>query len=127
MHVMHFQEAITLPSLSSESFRRALSKAGVNSGLKLASYLQERGLSSDEALRQLGNFLSYTNVGQVSAGESIRIVENVETAGLRSALPICSFTAGFLSGFASTIKGAKVVENACQSSDSGYCEYVFTR
>jgi predicted hydrocarbon binding protein len=127
MRVSHFQESITLPSLSSEVFRRALSNAGVNSGMKLSSYLQERGLSSDESFRQLGNFLTYTKVGEVKIGESIRLVGNVETVGLHSGLPICSFTTGFLSGFASTVKGAKVVENTCQSSGSGHCEFIFTR
>jgi predicted hydrocarbon binding protein/KaiC/GvpD/RAD55 family RecA-like ATPase len=127
MQVAHFQEAITLPSLSCDFFRRALSNAGVNSGMKLGSYLQERGLSSDEAVRQLGNFLSYSKVGQVALGENLRIVGNAETLGLSSGLPICSFTTGFLSGFASVVKGAKVVENSCQSIGSEYCEFVFTR
>ncbi len=127
MHVTHFQESITLPSLSSDFFRRALSNAGVNSGMKLASYLQERGVSQDEALRQLGNFLSYTKVGEVALGENLKLVGNAETVGLSSGLPICSFTTGFLSGFASTVKGAKVVENSCQSSGAGYCEFIFTR
>jgi predicted hydrocarbon binding protein/KaiC/GvpD/RAD55 family RecA-like ATPase len=127
MHVAHFQESITLPSLSCDFFRRALSNAGVNSGMKLASYLQERGLSSDEAVRQLGNFLSYTKVGEVTLGENLRIIGNAETLGLSSGLPICSFTTGFLSGFASTVKGAKVVEDSCQSSGAQYCEFVFTR
>ncbi len=127
IHVTQFQKEITLPALSSDIFRRALSMAGVNSGMKLAEYLGERGISANESINQLGKFLMYANVGQVQFGEKLRIVENAETVGLKSSLPICSFTTGFLGGFATVTKGTKVHEDVCQSTGGDYCEWVFPR
>ncbi len=127
IHVLQLQKAITLPALSSDIFRRALSMAGVNSGMKLAEYLDQRGISANESINQLGKFLTYANVGQVQFGESLRIVENAETVGLKSNLPICSFTTGFLNGFATVTKGTKVHENVCQTAGGDYCEWVFPR
>jgi predicted hydrocarbon binding protein/KaiC/GvpD/RAD55 family RecA-like ATPase len=125
IHVLQLQKAITLPALSSDTYWRALSMAGVNSGMKLAEYLNDRGISASESINQLGKFLAYANVGQVKFGESLRIVENAETVGLRSNMPICSFTTGFLNGFATVTKGTKVHENVCQTAGGDYCEWVF--
>lgn len=125
IHVLQLQKGITLPALSSDVFRRALSMAGVNSGMKLAEYLSERGISANESINQLGKFLTYANVGQVQFGDRLRIVENAETVGLKSNLPICSFTTGFLNGFATVTRGAKVREDICQTAGGEYCEWVF--
>lgn len=127
IHVLQLQKGITLPALSSDIFRRALSMAGVNSGMKLAEYLIERGISPNESINQLGRFLSYANVGQVQFGDRLRIVENAETVGLKSNLPICSFTTGFLNGFATVTRGSKVHEDVCQTTGGNSCEWVFPR
>ncbi len=127
IHVLQFQKGITLPALSSDVYRRALSMAGVNSGMKLAEYLTERGIGADESINQLGKFLAYANVGQVQFGEKLRIVENAETVGLYSNLPTCGFTTGFLNGFAKVTKGTKVHEDVCQTAGGDYCEWVFPR
>jgi predicted hydrocarbon binding protein len=90
----------------------------------------EAGLSEDEAVKRVLDFLNQCKVGKVTVDETIRIVENCESSQTKlfttkEKVPSCYFTTGFLNGFFSAVKNQHVKETKCIAMGDPYCEWEF--
>ena len=124
MHAMGF------PHIAGERYRMALRMGGVKSGKEVGERLMDAGISEDEAVRRVLNFLEHCKVGKVTVSETIRMEENCES--IRESLyatkrgePSCYFTTGFLNGFFSAVKNQHVKETKCIAMGDPYCEWEF--
>jgi predicted hydrocarbon binding protein/KaiC/GvpD/RAD55 family RecA-like ATPase len=114
-------------NLVGERYRRAQMMGAARSAKIIGERLLEAGLSEDEAISRIIDFLNHCKVGKVSRGETIRISENCES--LRTRLfgrikePSCYFTTGFLNGLFSAIKSKHVREIKCIAAGDPYCEW----
>jgi len=81
------------------------------------------GMDEDEAVERLLHFLEHCKVGQITAGDTIRIGQNCESVFTRSKAPSCHFTTGFLNGFFSAVKNQHVRETRCIAMGDPYCEW----
>jgi predicted hydrocarbon binding protein len=122
--------AMVFPALAGERYRMVLGMGGARSGKLVGERLLEAGLSEDEAVKRVLNFLNQCKVGKVTMGETIRIVENCEgsqtkifTTKIKE--PSCFFTTGFLNGFFSAVKNQHVKETKCIAMGDPYCEWEF--
>jgi predicted hydrocarbon binding protein len=111
----------------SQRYRMALRMGGARSGKEVGKRLTKAGLSGDEAIKRVIDFMNYCKVGKVTLGETIRIKENCEP--LRTTImkherqPSCFFTTGFLNGLFSAVKGQHVREIKCVAAGDPYCEW----
>ena len=116
-----------LLNLTGERYRRAQMMGAARSAKKIGERLMEAGLSGDEAIRRVIDFMNYCKVGKVTLGETIRISENCES--LRTTIlkhekqPSCFFTTGFLNGLFSALKNQHVRETRCIAAGDPYCEW----
>jgi len=116
-----------LLNLVGERYRRAQMMGGARSAKKIGERLMEAGLSQDETLKRVADFMNYCKVGKVTLGETVKIRENCET--LRTAVwahekePSCFFTTGFLNGLFSAVKNQHVREVKCVAAGDPYCEW----
>ena len=122
--------AMVFPALAGERYRMVLGMGGARSGKLVGERLLEAGLSEDEAVKRVLNFLNQCKVGKVSVGEAIRIVENCEAGQIKIFTtkikgPSCFFTTGFLNGFFSAVKNQHVKEVKCIAMGDPYCEWEF--
>jgi predicted hydrocarbon binding protein len=123
--------AMLVPALAGERYRMALGMGGARSGKQVGERLLEARLSEDEAVKHVLNFLNQCKVGKVTLGETIRIVENCESAQTKLfpkdffKEPSCFFTTGFLNGFFSAVKNQHVKEIKCIAMGDPYCEWEF--
>jgi predicted hydrocarbon binding protein len=90
----------------------------------------EAGLREDEAGKRILDFFNQCKVGKVTVNETIRIVENCESAQTKWSMtkekvPSCFFTTGFLNGFFSAVKNKHVKEVKCIAMGDPYCEWEF--
>jgi predicted hydrocarbon binding protein/KaiC/GvpD/RAD55 family RecA-like ATPase len=114
-------------NLVGERYRRAQMMGAARSAKKIGERLMESGLSDDEAIKRVVDFMNYCKVGKVTRGETIRISENCES--LRTTMfgqikePSCYFTTGFLNGLLSAVKGRHVREIKCVAAGDPYCEW----
>jgi predicted hydrocarbon binding protein len=114
-------------NLVGERYRRAQMMGAARSARKIGERLLEAGLSGDEAIRRVIDFMNYCKVGKVTLGETVRIRENCEP--LRTTImkhepqPSCFFTTGFLNGLFSAVKGKHVREVKCVAAGDPYCEW----
>jgi len=114
-------------NLIGERFRRAQMMGAARSAKKIGERLIEAGLSEDETIKRVIDFMNYCKVGQVTLGDTVRIRENCET--LRTTLfkhvkePTCYFTTGFLNGLFSSVKNQHVREIKCVAAGDPYCEW----
>jgi len=120
--------AMVLPALAGERYRMVLGMGGARSGKQVGERLLEAGLSKDEAIKRVIDFMNYCKVGKVQLGETIKIVENCEGSQTRwfmtkEKTPSCSFTTGFLNGLFSAVKNQHVREIKCIASGDPYCEW----
>lgn len=120
--------AMFLPSLAGERYRMVLGMGGARSGKQVGERLLEAGLSEDEAIKRVIDFMNYCKVGKVTLGETIRIVENCEGSQAKWSMtkektPSCSFTTGFLNGLFSAIRNQHVREVKCIAAGDPYCEW----
>jgi predicted hydrocarbon binding protein len=119
-----------------ERYRMALRMGGARAGKKTGERLMDAGLSADQAVQDVVQFLEYCKVGKVTlrprSGQSqdatIRIRENCEnTVGSISLAerrePSCLFTTGFLNGLFSAVKNQHVREVKCIAAGDPYCEW----
>jgi KaiC/GvpD/RAD55 family RecA-like ATPase/predicted hydrocarbon binding protein len=111
-----------------ERYKMALRMGGARSGKGIGQRLTEAGLSEDEAIRRVINFLEHCKVGKITVGETIKIKENCESSWARLFTmgflePSCYFTTGFLNGLFSTVKGQRVREIKCIAAGDPYCEW----
>jgi len=122
--------AMVFPALAGERYRMVLGMGGARAGKQVGERLLEAGLSEDEAVKRVLNFLNQCKVGKVTVDETIRIVENCESSQTKifttkEKVPSCYFTTGFLNGFFSAVKNQHVKETKCIAMDDPYCEWEF--
>jgi len=114
-------------NLVGEKYRRAQMMGAARSAKIIGERLLEAGLSGDEAIKRVLDFMNYCKVGKVTLGETVRIRENCES--LRTIIlkhekqPSCFFTTGFLNGLYSAVKGKHVREIRCTAAGHPYCEW----
>jgi predicted hydrocarbon binding protein/KaiC/GvpD/RAD55 family RecA-like ATPase len=123
--VMH---AMVLPALAGERYRMVLGMGGARSGKQVGERLLEAGLSEDESVKRVLDFLNQCKVGKVTLDETIRIVENCESSQTKIFTtkekgPSCYFTTGFLNGLLSAVKNQHVKETKCIAMGDPYCEW----
>jgi predicted hydrocarbon binding protein len=105
-----------------------LGMGGGRSGKQVGERLLEAGLSEDEAIKHVIDFMNYCKVGKVTLGETIRIVENCEGSQTKWLMTkekttSCCFTTGFLNGLFSAVKKQHVREINCIAAGDPYCEW----
>ena len=114
-------------NLVGERYRRAQMMGAARSAKIIGERLIEAGLSEDEAVKRVLDFMNYCKVGKVTLGETVRISENCES--LRTTIlrhekqPSCFFTTGFLNGLFSAVKNQHVREIKCIAAGDPYCEW----
>jgi predicted hydrocarbon binding protein/KaiC/GvpD/RAD55 family RecA-like ATPase len=112
----------SLASLS-ERYRMALRMGGAKAGKEVGEHLMEAGVTGDEAIKRVIDFMEYCKVGKISSGETIRMWENCESFGTETGQPSCNFTTGFLNGLYSAVKNQRVREIKCIAAGDPYCEW----
>jgi predicted hydrocarbon binding protein/KaiC/GvpD/RAD55 family RecA-like ATPase len=122
--------AMVFPALAGERYRMVLGMGGAKSGKQVGQRLLDAGLSEDDAVKRVINFLNHYKVGKVTVNETIRIVENCENSQTKLFKtkikgPSCYFTTGFLNGFFSAVKNQHVKEIRCIAMGDPYCEWEF--
>jgi predicted hydrocarbon binding protein/KaiC/GvpD/RAD55 family RecA-like ATPase len=122
--------AMVFPALAGERYRMVLGMGGARAGKQVGERLLEAGLSDDEAVNRVLDFLNQCKVGKVTVDETIRIVENCESSQTKifttkEKAPSCFFTTGFLNGFFSAVKNQHVKETKCIAMGDPYCEWEF--
>ncbi len=121
MHLMGF------PHVAGERFRMAQRMGGAKVGKEVGQRLMDAGLSGDEAINRVIDFMEYCKVGKLTLGETIRMRENCES--IRTKLftatehPSCFFTTAFLNGLFSAVKNQHVKEIKCITAGDPYCEW----
>lgn len=128
MDIHRVVHAMVFPALAGERYRMVLGMGGARSGKMVGERLLEAGLSGDEAVKRVIDFLNQCKVGKVSLGETIKIVENCESSQtklftLKEKTPSCYFTTGFLNGLFSAVKNKHVREAKCIAAGDPYCEW----
>ena len=119
--------AMGFPHLAGARYRMAQRMGGAKSGKEVGERLMDAGLSEDEAINRVIDFMNYCKVGKVTLGKTIRIRENCES--IRTKLfttteePSCYFTTGFLNGLFSAVKNQHVREIKCIAAGDPYCEW----
>jgi predicted hydrocarbon binding protein len=119
----HMLLLASLPSLVSERYRMTIRMSGAKTGKELGERLIEAGVTGDEAIKRVIDFMEYCKVGKITLGETIRIRENCESFGLETAELTCFFTTGFLNGLFSAVKNQHVREVKCIAAGDPYCEW----
>jgi predicted hydrocarbon binding protein/KaiC/GvpD/RAD55 family RecA-like ATPase len=122
--------AMVFPALAGERYRMVLGMGGGKAGKQVGERLLEAGLSEDEAVKRILNFLNQCKIGKATMGETIRIVENCESSmtkifWTKKKVSSCYFTTGFLNGFFSAVKNQHVKETKCIAVGDPYCEWEF--
>jgi predicted hydrocarbon binding protein/KaiC/GvpD/RAD55 family RecA-like ATPase len=117
---------VTVPGLLSQRFRMALRMGGAKAGKEVGEHLLEAGITGDEAVGSVVDFMEYCKVGKVTLAETIRIKENCESFALETGEPSCFFTTGFLNGLFSAVKNQHVRETKCIGCGDPYCEWEIT-
>ena len=114
-------------NLAGERYRRAQMMGAARSARKIGERLMKAGLSEDESIRRVIDFMNYCKVGKVTLDETVKIKENCES--LRTTIlrhkkqPSCFFTTGFLNGLFSAVKNQHVREIKCLAAGDPYCEW----
>jgi predicted hydrocarbon binding protein/KaiC/GvpD/RAD55 family RecA-like ATPase len=119
---------IILPAVAGERYRMALRMGGAKAGKEVGEYLMKAGLTEDEAVKRVLNFLEHCRVGKVSANETITIKDSSESLYTKYYTtkweePSCFFTTGFLNGLFSAVKDKHVREIKCIAAGDPYCEW----
>jgi predicted hydrocarbon binding protein/KaiC/GvpD/RAD55 family RecA-like ATPase len=116
---------MVLPAMASDRYRMAMRLGGAIGGKRVGEHLMDAGVSEDEAVKRILNFLEYCKVGKVTMGETLRMKENCESFMVKAEEPSCHFTTGFLNGFFSAVKNQHVKETKCIAMGDSYCEWEF--
>jgi predicted hydrocarbon binding protein/KaiC/GvpD/RAD55 family RecA-like ATPase len=121
---------MSVPAMSGERrYRMAWRMGGVKSGRKVGEGLLEAGLSADECIKRIIDFMNYCKVGEVTMDyKTISIEENCESLWTKPYTvkweePQCFFTTGFLNGLFSAAKDQHVREVKCIATGDPYCEW----
>jgi len=127
VHIHVVMHGMGFPHVAGERYRMAQRMGGARSGKEVGERLLEAGLSEDEAVKRVTDFLNHCKVGKVTLSDTIRIRENCES--MRTKLfttikePSCYFTTGFLNGLFSAVKNQRVREVKCIVAGDSYCEW----
>jgi predicted hydrocarbon binding protein/KaiC/GvpD/RAD55 family RecA-like ATPase len=118
------------PAMAGERYRTVMRMAGAKAGKEVGKHLMDAGISEDEAVNRVLNFLEYCKVGKITMDETIRMEDNCESVFYRFMTkkreePCCYFTTGFLNGFFSAVKNQHVKETKCIAMGDPYCEWEF--
>ena len=118
------------PALACERTRMAMRMGGTKVGKETGKHLMEAGISEDEGVKNVLNFLEHCKVGKLKADETIKMKENCESMIYKFMTknreePTCYFTTGFLNGFFSAVKNQHVKETKCIAMGDSYCEWEF--
>jgi predicted hydrocarbon binding protein/KaiC/GvpD/RAD55 family RecA-like ATPase len=130
LNIHNATHAMVFPAFAGERYRMVLGMGGARSGKQVGERLLEAGLSEDDAVKRVLNFINQCKVGKVTVDETIRIVENCESSQIKQFTtkikgPSCYFTTGFLNGFFSAVKNQHVKETKCIAMGDPYCEWEF--
>jgi predicted hydrocarbon binding protein len=122
--------AMVLPALAGERYRMVLEMGGARAGKQVGERILEAGLSEDEAVKRVLDFLNQCKIGKVTVDDTMRIVENCESSQTKifttkEKVPSCYFTTGFLNGFFSAVKNQHIKETKCIAMGDPYCEWEF--
>jgi len=122
--------AMVFPALAGERYRMVLGMGGARSGKQVGKRLLEAGLSENDAVKRVIDFLNQCKIGKVTVDETMRITENCESSQTKifttkEKTPSCYFTTGFLNGFFSTVKNQHIKETKCIVMGDPYCEWEF--
>jgi predicted hydrocarbon binding protein/KaiC/GvpD/RAD55 family RecA-like ATPase len=122
---VYIKEMLHVTSLValSERYLMALRMGGAKAGKEVGEHLMEAGVTGDEAIKRVIDFMEYCKVGKISSGETIRMWENCESFGTETGQPSCNFTTGFLNGLFSVVKNQHVKEIRCIAAGDAYCEW----
>lgn len=120
-----FMNALQVPAMSSERYRRATRLGGVIAGKKIGENLMKAGINEEKATQKIFNLIEYCKVGKLSIGKTIKMKESVESFIIKADIPYCFFTTGFLNGFFSTVKDQYIREIKCIAVGDNYCEWEF--
>jgi predicted hydrocarbon binding protein/KaiC/GvpD/RAD55 family RecA-like ATPase len=129
IHVDTVGSVMAIPTMSGERrYQTGWRMGGVKSGMKVGERLLEAGLSEDEAIEHVIEFMNYCKVGRVTLNKGIRIDENCESFWTMPYMvkweePRCFFTTGFLNGLFSAVKNQHVREVKCIAAGDPYCEW----
>jgi len=127
VHLHVAMHAMGLPHVAGGRYRMAQRMGGAKLGKETGERLLDAGLSKDEAIRRIIDFMNYCKVGKVTLGETIRIKENCEAWRTKLVTtieePSCFFTTGFLNGLFSAVKNQHVRETKCIVAGDAYCEW----
>jgi predicted hydrocarbon binding protein len=104
VNIHRVTHAMVLPALAGERYRMVLGMGGARAGKQVGERILEAGLSEDEAVKPVLDFLNQCKIGKVTVDDTIRIVENCESSQTKifttkEKVPSCYFTTGFLNGF----------------------------
>jgi len=130
IHLHAIFHATGFSQLTNERYQTALRMGGARAGKEVGERLMEAGIREDEAVKRILHLLEYCKVGEVTAGDTIRIKDNCESIAvnfLKTSFnePSCYFTTGFLNGLFSAIKNQHVKETKCIAMGDPYCEWEF--
>jgi predicted hydrocarbon binding protein len=119
---------IILPAVAGERYRMALRMGGAKAGKEIGERLIEAGLSKDESIKRVIDFMNYCNVGKVRADQAITMNDSSESLYTKYYTtkweePSCFFTTGFLNGLFSAVKNQHVREVKCIAAGDPYCEW----
>ena len=123
MHLMGF------PHVAGERFRMAQRMGGAKAGKEIGEHLMKAGLTEDEAIKRVFDFMNYCKVGKITTkNNTIKIIENCESlrtliVATRIKEPSCYFTTGFLNGLLLAAKQKRVIETKCIVAGDPYCEW----
>jgi predicted hydrocarbon binding protein/KaiC/GvpD/RAD55 family RecA-like ATPase len=124
VHIHELQHVTASPNVDAR-FRMVFGMGGARAGKMLGEALLEVGLSEQEVVRRMINLLNQCKVGKITLADTIRMKENCESFGMKTAEPSCYFTTGFLNGFFSAVKNQHVKETKCIAMGDPYCEWEF--
>jgi predicted hydrocarbon binding protein/KaiC/GvpD/RAD55 family RecA-like ATPase len=114
-------------NLAGERYRMAQRMGAARSAKKIGERLMEAGLSEDETVKRVLDFMNYCKVGKVTLGDTVKMRDNCEplrtTLFKHSKEPSCFFTTGFLNGLFSAVKNQHVREVKCIAAGDPYCEW----
>jgi len=122
VHIHEVQHVTATPTVD-ERLRMVFRMGGARAGNILGARLLAAGLGADAAITRMISFMEHCKVGKITLGETIRMKENCERFGMRTAQPSCFFTTGFLNGLFSVVKGQHVRETRCIAAGDPYCEW----
>jgi predicted hydrocarbon binding protein len=114
---------VTVPGLLSDRYQMALRMGGAKAGKEIGEHLMEAGVTGDEAIGRVIEFMEHCKVGRITLGETIRTRENCESFALETGEPSCFFTTGLLNGLFSVVKNQHVREVRCIAAGDPYCEW----